>query len=438
MKTIDIIRAEDKAAVGAVLSRTHSSSDKVRKDSQAIVDRVRKEGYPALRDFTRRFDGADLSEDDFEVKEEEWAAAYQALPAQVIAAIRRAAANIRAFHERQKLASNLETDAYGNITGQLVRPLERVGCYVPGGTASYPSSVLMTALPAQVAGVKEIIMVSPPQASGQMDAASLVAAREAGVTRIFKVGGAQAVAALAYGAGPLERVDKIVGPGNAYVTMAKKICYGEVDIDMLAGPSEILVVADESAPAHYVAADLLSQAEHDPLSSSVCLTLSDAKAQAVKEALEEQLEGLDRKDIARASLAGQGALVVCQTLEGALDLANDFAPEHLELCVERPFDILHLVKNAGAVFLGYHTPEAVGDYMAGPNHVLPTSGTARFYSPLNLHTYLKKTSLIAYSPEGLKAYGQDIVRLADQEGLGAHAQSVALRLKTMSDLERGK
>jgi histidinol dehydrogenase len=425
---IKTVTSEKKELVSAILERSHELNEEAMATTRDIVEQVRLRGMDALFEYTKKFDGAGIVEENFKVSKEEIVLAYEQVEDEVVESLRRAHDNIASFHARQKHPSNMETDQYGNTTGQIIRALNRVGCYVPGGTAAYPSSVLMTAVPAKVAGVKEIVMVTPPGKDGKINPYSLVAADLAGVTEIYKVGGAQAVAALAYGAGPLTPVDKIVGPGNIYVTLAKKLVYGTVDIDMLAGPSEILVVADETAEASFVAADMLSQAEHDKLASAILITDSEKLVAKVKKELAIQLALLPRKEIAEISLTDHGAIILTENIEEAVDLANDFAPEHLELCLAEPFAWVGRIKNAGALFLGNYTPEPLGDYFAGPNHVLPTSGTARFYSPLNLDTYQKKMSLIAYTKEGLMRCGEDVVRLATKEGLDAHARSVAIRM----------
>jgi len=329
---------------------------------------------------------------------------------------------------KQKEKSWLEPDAEGSMLGQLILPIQRAGIYVPGGTAAYPSSVLMNAVPAKVAGVEEIVMVTPPAKDGSINPHTLVAAKETGVNEAYKVGGAQAVAALAYGTESIRVVDKITGPGNIFVTTAKKIVYGQVDIDMLAGPSEILIVADESARADYLAADMLSQAEHDRLAASVLVTNSELLAEKVQAELMLQLERLPRREIAAASLEEQGAVIICKSIQECIEAANTYAPEHLEVVVENPFDWLPRIRNAGAIFLGSYAPEPVGDYFAGPNHVLPTGGTARFYSPLNVATFMKKSSIISYSREALLHNAADIIKLARTEGLEAHARAVEVRV----------
>ncbi|MCW2278020.1 histidinol dehydrogenase [Heliophilum fasciatum] len=400
---------------------------------QEVIERVRTEGVPALFAYTERFDGARITEENFRVSAEAIAEAYQQVDPEVLAALRRAAENIRRFHEKQMRPSWLEPEADGTILGQLIRPLERVGIYVPGGLASYPSSVLMNAIPAKVAGVPQIVMATPPGKDGSINPYTLVAAAEAGVDEIYRMGGAQAVAALAHGVG-LPAVDKITGPGNIYVTLAKKQVYGTVDIDMLAGPSEILVIADENASSDYVAADFLSQVEHDVRAAAVLVTPSAALATAVKKAILEQMSRLPRREIMEQALRDNGAIIIVDSLLTACEVANRFAPEHLEVLTDEPFQWLGSLQQAGAIFLGPYSPEPVGDYYAGPNHVLPTGGTARFYSPLNIDTFMKKTSVIAYSRARFVQAAPDILALAQTEGLDAHAHAIALRL---SPTEKG-
>ncbi|WP_173225037.1 histidinol dehydrogenase [Kroppenstedtia pulmonis] len=392
-----------------------------------ILDTLRVEGDTALRRYTAQFDGVELQ--DFNVTEEEIQQAYAAVSDPFLKALGEAAERIRRFHQKQRRHSWMDMEEDGTVVGQLLRPLERVGVYVPGGRAAYPSSVLMNVIPAKEAGVTEIIMVTPPGKDGTIDASTLVAAREAGVNRILKLGGAQAVGALAYGTESVPSVDKIVGPGNRYVALAKGLVYGQVDIDMIAGPSEIVIVADETAKPEYVAADLLSQAEHDPMASAVLVTPSEVLAKAVQQQLTVQCDRLERRHIAHQSLQDYGALCVVQDLEEALDIVNRLAPEHLELMVENPWGWIGKVKNAGAVFLGPYSPEPVGDYLAGPNHILPTNGTARFFSPLGVDDFMKKTSLISYSKQALFRDGVHVMTLAEAEGLTGHAASVRLRLE---------
>ncbi len=400
------------------------SADKVVAE---IIENVRKTGDTALFDYTRKFDGLDLNTVGIEVAKAEIDTACNALSSSQIADIELAIDRIRTFHQRQLRQSWFDDQEPGVLLGQKITPLQRAGIYVPGGKASYPSSVLMNALPAQVAGVDEIIMVSP--AAQGYNPAVLAAARLCGVDRIFRIGGAQAVAALAYGTASVPMVDKIVGPGNIYVALAKRRVFGRVGIDMVAGPSEIMVVADESADPAFIAADLLSQAEHDELAVVVLVTPSAELVEKVKIELRKQLNLLSRKEIAVRSLNDQGALITTASLEEALDLANQFAAEHLELAVSDPLLALSSIKNAGAIFLGHSTPEALGDYLAGPNHVLPTAGTARFSSPLGVDDFLKKSSVLSFSKAALQTYGKSVTALAEMEGLEAHARAVSLRLE---------
>ncbi|WP_315436379.1 histidinol dehydrogenase [uncultured Selenomonas sp.] len=391
-----------------------------------IVQEVRYEGDRALFSYTKLLDRVELTHDNLMVSEEEFLSAERAADPKIVASLKKAADNIFAYHEEQKPRSWMTYRAHGSILGQAVLPLARIGIYVPGGTAAYPSSVLMNAIPAVVAGVEEIIM-SVPTKDGVINPYVLVAARLLGVKKIFKIGGAQAIAAMAYGTESVPRVDKITGPGNIFVTLAKKEVYGHVDIDMLAGPSEILILADESASAEYVAADLLSQAEHDPLASSILITTDMELAQESLAEVRKQLETLPRKDIARASLEGHGRIIVTENMDQAIHLANVSGPEHIELLVGDSFHILPRIRCAGAIFLGSYSPEPLGDYFAGPNHVLPTGGTARFYSVLNVETFMKRTSIISYTQEALNDVSEDIIHLAETEGLDAHARAIQMR-----------
>ncbi|MHB8170198.1 MAG: histidinol dehydrogenase [Thermincolia bacterium] len=427
---IKILRSEDQG-VAALINKQYADEAVYEERVRAILANVKSRGDEAVLEYTACFDKAQLTAETLRVSPKEVEEAYAQVDEEFLAALRVAKENITAFHAKQLGKSWLEPDEDGNVLGQLLRPLERVGIYVPGGTASYPSSVLMNALPAKVAGVKEIVMCAPPGEGGNISPLSIVAANEAGVTEIYKIGGAQAVAALAYGTQTIGKVDLISGPGNIYVTLAKKQVYGQVNIDMLAGPSEILIIADEMANPKYVAADLLSQAEHDVLASSILVTPSMKLAEAVKEEVAVQVARLSRKEIMTASLRDYSGIIVTETLDEAIDLANRYAPEHLELIVANPFEELGKIKNAGAIFLGSYSPEPVGDYLAGPNHVLPTGGTARFYSPLDVDTFMKKSSVIAYSRQGINKYGQQIVKLATVEGLDAHANAVKVRLEDM-------
>ncbi|SDG36309.1 histidinol dehydrogenase [Desulfosporosinus hippei] len=394
-----------------------------------IIKLVQKDGEEAIYKLTEEFDHVNLRQRGLRVTAEEIQEAYKDVSEDFLRALRTAKTNILSYHEKQKRTSWLEPNSDGSVLGQLLLPLKRVGIYVPGGTASYPSSVLMNALPAVVAGVEEIVMVSPPRTDGTLLPEVLVAAAEAGVTEVYKVGGAQGIAALAYGTETIFPVDKITGPGNIYVTLAKKQVFGTVDIDMLAGPSEILILVDETGRPEELAADLLSQAEHDRLASAILVSSSQEILEKTIAAVERQLEELPRAEIARASWEAYGAAVLVSNLQEGMDLANKIAPEHFELVVEEPFSWLGQVRNVGAVFLGRYSPEPVGDYFAGPNHVLPTGGSARFYSPLNVDMFMKKVSVIGYSEAALKRDAQQIALLARSEGLEAHARAVEARFK---------
>lgn len=395
---------------------------------KAIIADVRKRGDAALFELTAKFDRLELTAESLEVSDAEIDAALTEVSAESLNALQLAAERIADYHAKQKQETWISTDEADVLVGQMVRPLDRVGIYVPGGKATYPSSVLMNAVPAKVAGVEEVIMVVP-MPGGEVNPHVLAAARIAGVDRIFKLGGAQAVAALAYGTESVPRVDKITGPGNIYVATAKQLVFGQVDIDMIAGPSEILVINDGSGNAAHIAADLLSQAEHDELASSVLVTSCEKMAAAVQTEVEKQLGELSREGIARKSIDDYGAIILAQNLDEAIAFSNRIAPEHLELAVDSPFDILPQIKHAGAIFMGHHTPEAAGDYLAGPNHTLPTGGTARFFSPLSLDDFVKKSSIVSFSASGLQRLGNEIVHIAELEGLEAHAKSVSIRLK---------
>ena len=420
-----ILRYAD-ARRGSLLLRTVEETG-VAPQVSAIIADVAKRGDAALIEYAARFDGAQLS--SLEVTREEMDAALGALDADLRRAMERAAKNIRAFHSAQlREGFRLELPD-GSFMGQKITPIERVGLYIPGGTASYPSTVFMNAIPAQLAGCEQIVMISPPSSSGEIAAPILAAAKLAGVTRVFKAGGAQAVAALAYGTQSVPRVDKIVGPGNAYVAEAKRQVFGRVSIDMIAGPSEILVVADGTCNPAFVAADLLSQAEHDALATAVLVTDSMALAQAVSDEVERQLSRLPREAIARRSIEDSGKIIVTDDLPAAIEAANELAPEHLELCVDEPEKFLPLVRNAGSVFLGKSCPESLGDYLAGPNHTLPTGGTARFSSPLSVDDFIKKTQYTYFTPEALADVAEDIAIFARAEGLEAHARAALIRTR---------
>lgn len=392
-----------------------------------VISNVRKNGDSALKEYTKKFDKADLA--SLEVTEEEIETAFSEVECKFVEIIKKAKENIYAFHKRQVRNSFVISENDGIVLGQKVLPLRRVGLYVPGGTASYPSSVLMNCIPAKIAGVEEIVMTTPPRADGTVNPVILAAAKIAGVGKIYKVGGSQAIAALAYGTERIKPVDKIVGPGNAFVAEAKKQVYGLVDIDMIAGPSEILVIADGTCKPDYVAADLLSQAEHDKMASAVLVTDSKELAYAVQTQIEEQLKVLPREEIARTSIDNNGKIIITESIQKAVDIANEIAPEHLEICVDNPFDYLDKVKNAGSVFLGKNCPEALGDYFAGPNHTLPTSGTARFSSPLSVDDFIKKTAFTYYTAEALAKVSEDIAYFAEKEGLSGHARSAVIRTK---------
>ena len=391
-----------------------------------IVRDVRFDGDKAVLRYTKLIDKVNCDIKDLLVTEEEFVSAEAQADPQVVESLKKAAENVRRYHEEQKPNSWMTYREHGSLLGQSLIPLDRVGIYVPGGTAAYPSSVIMNAMPAVVAGVGEIVMMVPPK-NGAINPYVLIAARLAGVKKIYKIGGAQAIAALAFGTETIPRVDKITGPGNIFVTLAKKEVYGHVDIDMLAGPSEILIVADDSADPVYTAADMLSQAEHDPLASSIVITDSEKLARQVAIEAENQLQKLPRQEIARASIERNGLIVIADDMMQALRFANTSAPEHLELLTREPFQLLPYVRHAGAVFLGAYSPEPLGDYFAGPNHVLPTGGTARYYSVLNVETFMKRTSLISYTQPALEAVSEDIIRLAETEGLQAHANAIRLR-----------
>ena len=392
-----------------------------------IISRVRTDGDEALLYYCKKFDGAELS--SLSVSEEEINEAFASVEPRFIDILERAAKNIRAFHEKQVRNSFIINNEGGIVIGQKIIPVDRAGLYVPGGTAAYPSTVLMDAIPAKIAGCREVVMVTPPNKEGKVNPVILAAAKIAGIDRIFKVGGAQAVAALAYGTQSIPKVDKIVGPGNAFVAEAKKQVFGVVSIDMIAGPSEILIVADSKSNARHVAADLLSQAEHDRMASAVLVTESQELADAVSAELERQIPLLERADIARESIDKNGKIIVAQTLDAAIEIANEIAPEHLELCVDNPFDYLDAIRHAGSIFMGRNCPEALGDYFAGPNHTLPTSGTAKFSSPLSVDDFIKKTQYTYYTKDALEKVARDVAFFAEKEGLTAHAKSAVVRLE---------
>lgn len=415
----------ERELINQLKARSGEIDRKVTSAVTDILNNVKQNGDDAVREYTLKYDGHMPSK--FEISREEIDSSPDKCDRDFILALYKAADNIRDFHARQEQQSWLEPKQNGVILGQRIRGLKRVGVYVPGGTAAYPSSVLMNVIPAKIAGVKEIVMVTPPQKDGTANPDILAAAKIAGVDRVFLIGGAQAVAALAYGTQSVPKVDKIVGPGNIFVATAKKLLYGTVDIDMIAGPSEILIVADKSANPKFLAADLMSQAEHDKMASAILLTTSEETANETAKELSRQMQTLERRDIIEQSLNDFGAIIVCKDISEAVDFANELAPEHLELAVENPMEYIGRVDNAGSVFLGHYSPEPLGDYFAGPNHVLPTSGTARFFSPLSVDSFIKKSSFIYYTEPALSEAKDDIIKLAETEGLTAHANSIKVR-----------
>ncbi len=410
-----------------LLKRSTNDYGEYEKTVADIIEQVKNRKEDAIFEYSLKFDKCNLSKENFEVTKAEIEEAYTQLDAHFIDVMKASAANIRAYHEKQKRNSWFDAKEDGTILGQKITPMHSVGVYVPGGKAAYPSTTLMNVVPAKVAGVPNIIMTTPAGADGKVNAATLVAADIAGVDRIFKVGGAQAIAALAYGTEMIPKVDKIVGPGNIFVALAKRAVYGHVSIDSIAGPSEILVLADETATPRYVAADLLSQAEHDEMASAILITTSSELAQKVSEEIDNFIPKLSRKDIIQKSLDNYGYILVAPDMQTAIDAVNEIASEHLEILTANPFDTMTKVRNAGAIFLGEYSSEPLGDYYAGPNHVLPTNGTAKFFSPLNVDDYVKKSSIISYSREALEKVHEDIELFAQKEGLTAHANSIHVR-----------
>lgn len=429
MTFLDIKDKDFDAQFAAILSRGEESGREVEQVVLDIIAAVRDRGDAAVLDYTGRFDRLHVSTvAELEVTADEIDEAFARCSSEDLAALKLAVERVARFHEKQKQQTWLSTEEPDVMLGQMVTPLQRVGLYVPGGKASYPSSVIMNAVPAKVAGVPELVMVVPTP-DGEINPHVLAAARLSGVDRIFRIGGAQAVAALAYGTATIPKVDKITGPGNIYVATAKKLVFGQVGIDMIAGPSEILVINDGSGKPSHIAADLLSQAEHDELASSILITTDRQFGEAVAEEVEKQLQELSRESIARKSWESYGAVIIAGSLNEAIDFSNRIAPEHLELAVNDPFAILPQIKNAGAIFMGHYTPEAAGDYLAGPNHTLPTGGTARFFSPLSVDDFVKKSSIVYFSRDGLNRLGENIIRIAGLEGLEAHGKSVSIRLR---------
>ncbi|MGN0405425.1 MAG: histidinol dehydrogenase [Bariatricus sp.] len=412
-----------------LLKRSPNSYGQYEASVQSILNQVKEKKDEAVFAFTRKFDGAEITAENILVTEAEIEAAYQEVDASLLDVIRKARNNIESFHAKQRQNSWFDSKPDGTILGQKVTPLQRVGVYVPGGKAVYPSSVLMNVMPAKVAGVDEIIMVTPPGKEGKISPNTLVAAKEAGVDKIYKVGGAQAIGALAYGTESIPKVDKIVGPGNIYVALAKKAVYGHVSIDSIAGPSEILVVADETANPRYVAADLLSQAEHDELASAILVTTSEELAKAVSDEVDGFLKVLSRSEIIAKSLDNYGYILIADTMDDVIDVANEIASEHLEIQTKNPFEVMTKIRNAGAIFIGEYASEPLGDYFAGPNHILPTNGTAKFFSPLSVDDFVKKSSIISYSRDALSKVHKDIEAFAKAEQLTAHANSVHVRFE---------
>ena len=436
MRIIKLDESSKKNILNDLLKRSPNNYDNFADSVNAILANVKENGDKALFQYTRNFDKADINASNIKVTEEEIKEAYDRLEnPELVQVIRRSLKNIKEYHEKQKQYSWFDSKPDGSILGQKVTPLSRVGVYVPGGKAAYPSSVLMNVIPAKVAGVEQIVMVTPPGKDGKVNPNTLVAANEAGVDVIYKVGGAQAIAALAYGTESIAKVDKIVGPGNIYVALAKKAVFGYVSIDSVAGPSEILVLADETANPRYVAADLLSQAEHDELASAILVTTSEKLANKVSEYVDMFVSKLKRKEILQKSLDNYGYILVTDTMQDAIDTANDIASEHLEIVTKNPFDTMTRIKNAGAIFLGENSSEPLGDYFAGPNHVLPTNGTAKFFSPLSVDDFIKKSSIISYSREALEPLSEDIQKFAKAEGLTAHANSIRVRFEGNDDIK---
>ncbi len=426
-----VILSEDtkKDILENLLKRSPNSYGKFEASVAAILADVKEKGDEAVFDYTKRFDGADINAGNIVVTKEEIDEAYSLVDEKLVEVIRKALVNIREYHAKQKQYSWFDSTPNGTILGQKVTPLNRVGVYVPGGKAAYPSSVLMNIIPAKVAGVSQIIMTTPPGKDGRVNPGTLVAANEAGVDVIYKVGGAQAIAAMAYGTDSIRKVDKIVGPGNIYVALAKKAVYGHVSIDSIAGPSEILVIADETANPRYVAADLLSQAEHDEMASAILITTSEELADKVSKEIDSFVAELSRSEIITKSLENYGYILIARDIDEAVETANEIASEHLEIVTKDPFTVMTKIRNAGAIFLGEYSSEPLGDYFAGPNHVLPTNGTAKFFSPLGVDDFIKKSSIISYSREALEPIHEDIIKFANAERLTAHANSIKVRFE---------
>ena len=429
MKIIKLTKETKENILEDLLKRSPNSYGEYEATVNEIINNVRKNKDKALFEYTLKFDKFELNAENIKVTKEEIEEAYTLVDSKLVEVMKNSAVNIKAFHEKQLRQSWIETKDDGSILGQRITPIEISGVYVPGGKAAYPSSVLMNIIPAKVAGVERIIMTTPPNKEGKVNPGTLVAADIAGVNEIYKVGGAQAIAAMAFGTESVPKVSKITGPGNIFVALAKKACFGFVSIDSIAGPSEILVLADETANPRYVAADLLSQAEHDQMASAILITTSEDLAKKVSDEVEAFTKVLSREDIIRASLDNYGYILVAETMQDGIDAANDIASEHMEILTANPFETMTKIKNAGAIFLGEYSSEPLGDYFAGPNHILPTNGTAKFFSPLNVDDFLKKTSIISYSYDGLKKVHDQIETFAKSEGLTAHANSIAVRFE---------
>lgn len=429
MRIVELTEETRKNLLENLLKRSPSQYGSYEEKVAGIIEAVKEKKDEAVLEYTARFDGCQLTAETMQVSRQEIEEAYQAADAEFIRVMERARDNIRRFHEKQLHNSWFDAKEDGTILGQKITPIARVGVYVPGGKAAYPSSVLMNVIPAKVAGVKEIVMTTPPGKDGRVNPGTLVAAKVAGVDRIFKAGGAQAIAALAFGTSVIPKADKIVGPGNIFVALAKKSVYGHVSIDSIAGPSEILVLADETANPRYVAADLLSQAEHDELASAILITTDADLAQKVSDQVDSFIQELSRADIIRQSIENYGYILLAKDMDEAIECANEIASEHLEILTREPFAVMTKIQNAGAIFLGEYSSEPLGDYFAGPNHILPTNGTAKFFSPLNVDDFCKKSSIISYSRQALEAAEADIRLFAEKEGLTAHANSIKVRFE---------
>lgn len=429
MRTLKLTKETIQNILTDLLKRSPNNYTQYESSVNEIIANVRSNGDQAVFDYTQKFDGATVTADNIEVTEDEITEAYELVDQKLLEVIRKAKENIRVYHEKQKQYSWFDSSIPGTMLGQKVTPIAKAGVYVPGGKAVYPSSVLMNIMPAKVAGVEEIIMTTPCNKAGKVNPSTLVAAKEAGADRVFKVGGAQAIAALAFGTESIPKVDKIVGPGNIYVALAKKAVFGHVSIDSIAGPSEILVLADETANPRFVAADLLSQAEHDELASAILITTSEKLAEEVSKEVDAFCEVLSRKAIIEKSLENYGYILIAPDLDTAIETANEIASEHMEIVTANPFEVMTKIKNAGAIFLGEYSSEPLGDYFAGPNHVLPTNGTAKFFSPLSVDDFIKKSSIISYSRDALHAVYKDIAQFADCEQLTAHANSIRVRFE---------